>query len=119
MPPTSNSIDCPVDFHKSVNEFGAFANAFRLLQETGAECFLDFCVYSAQSGRAQVIARIRIHQSFIPVIHSRLTEVLLNITGTPGVEMGEGLVMKDGLPHTPEGKLILLPGISEDDDEES
>ena len=103
----SNNIDCPVGFNPGVNKFGAFANAFRIMQESGEECFLDFCVYSAQENSAQVVARLRIHQSFIPIIHSRLGEILPDVSKKPG------LVMKDGLLQTQEGNLVLLGKVDE------
>ncbi len=69
-------VDCPVDLQPGVNIFGIFANAFRVVPETGEECFLDFCVFSAQENKAQVVSRLRIQRSFIPVLRERLLGAL-------------------------------------------
>ena len=68
----SKLIGCPVAIHPSVNSFGSFANAVRVIHDGGDEWFLDFCVYSAQEEKAEVVARIRIHKSFLPTLISRL-----------------------------------------------
>lgn len=67
------TVECEdVEFSEGVNAFGDFANAFRLVPEGGPECFLDFCVYSAQEEKAQVVSRVRVHRSFLPILHARL-----------------------------------------------
>ena len=38
---------------------GVFANAFRIVDETGPDCFLDYMVYSENSNEATVVARVR------------------------------------------------------------
>jgi len=53
---------------------GDFANALRVLPDTGSECLLDFCVYSSAENTAQVVARIRVHRSFLPLLEQRIRE---------------------------------------------
>lgn len=65
-------VDCPVDISQRVSKYGVYANAFRVVPETGEECFLDFCVFSAQEQRAEVVARLRIHRAFLSVIREQL-----------------------------------------------
>lgn len=65
-------VNCPVDMTPKVSRLGIFANAFRVVPDSGDECFLDFCVYSAQEGRAELVSRIRVNRSFLSVILSRL-----------------------------------------------
>jgi len=55
-------------------KFGSFANAFRIVEEIGEDCFLDFMVYSAQEQEAIVVARVRVRRDFIPAIRDRLIE---------------------------------------------
>ncbi len=58
---------------------GAFANAFRVLEgPTEPECYLDFLVYSPAEECAVVVARVRIGRHFLPLIHGRLDEILLD-----------------------------------------
>ena len=107
----SNLIDCPITFHQGTNKFGIFANAFRVVPDSGQECFLDFCIYSAQENRAEVIARIRIHQSFLPIIQDQLSNVLLEIQkGAVAVPATTPLdiKMEDGLVRTSDGRLVFF-----------
>jgi hypothetical protein len=96
-------VDCPVDFQSGVSKFGAFANAFRIVPEAGQECFIDFCVFSAQEQRAQVVARIRVHRSFLPIIEERLRSSMRELVPT-----SHPYVVKDGLLQTPDGHLVLF-----------
>jgi len=91
---SNQKIDCPVTFQEEDLKFGTFANAFRVVHESGLECFLDFCVYSASAGEAQVVARVRIHRSFLPIMQERLaSEMQMLQTDTlvfmPGDGVGE------------------------------
>lgn len=56
----------------SEEKIGKFVNAFRVLQDTGDELLLDFCVYSQQEQEANVIVRLRIHRDFLPLIRNHL-----------------------------------------------
>lgn len=86
-------VDCPVDIRHGVNKFGIFTNAFRIVPETGEECFLDFCVFSASENRAEVVARLRVHRSFIPVLRERLQEGLEDLTS---YGFREGMLLRNG-----------------------
>lgn len=72
----SITIDCPVEFSDKATPFGQFANAVRVTPEGVHECFLDFCVYSGDENQAQIVARVRVHRSFLDVLHGRLESEL-------------------------------------------
>lgn len=55
-------------------KLGTFANAFRVVEEAGPDCFLDFLAYSAQEQRARVVSRVRVRRAFLPVIRDTLAE---------------------------------------------
>jgi hypothetical protein len=55
---------------------GAYANAFRILQDEGSDLFLDFCSYSERDKKGVVVARVRVHVSFIEHIRDRLSSTL-------------------------------------------
>lgn len=101
------NIDCPVDLPEGAGKFGKFANAFRIVPESGQECFLDFCVYSAQENRAMVVARIRIHRSFLPIILGRLAAELKNLT-PQGPAPVDGFKVEDGVVKTTDGRLVFF-----------
>jgi hypothetical protein len=61
--------------------FGSFANAFRVVDEVGPDCFLDFLVYSAAEREATVVARIRVRRDFLGAIRERLAEAMLEFNG--------------------------------------
>jgi hypothetical protein len=78
-------------------KFGEFANAFRVVEEIGEDCFLDFMVYSAQEGEAIVVARVRIRRDFISAIRERLGEAMVKFDGLELIEpAGNGVLRKDG-----------------------
>lgn len=51
---------------------GTFANAFRMLPDSGDEFLLDFCVYTQQEGEATVVSRLRIHKTLLHHIRAHL-----------------------------------------------
>ena len=55
---------------------GAFANSFRIVQDTGEEVFLDFCVFSDHEKQAVVVARVRVHKTMLNTIRERLNEIV-------------------------------------------
>jgi hypothetical protein len=55
---------------------GAFANAVRVIPDTESDVFLDFCSYSESDQQGVVVARVRIHSSFIPIIRDRLSSTM-------------------------------------------
>lgn len=107
------SIDCPVTFGPDASKFGVFVNAFRVQPESNHECYLDFCVYSAQENMAEVVVRLRVHISFLAIIRGRLDSELKNLTGgtrkpTPEETKAEGLVVEDGVLKTPDGRIVFF-----------
>lgn len=58
-------------------KFGTFANAFRVVEEVGPDCYLDFMVYSASEQEATVVARIRVRRDFIPAIRQNLADAMV------------------------------------------
>ena len=66
------NINCPVE---SAEGYGEYANAFRIVQAGGNDLFLDFCVYSQQSNKAKVVARVRCTPEFIDVMAKRIQAV--------------------------------------------
>ena len=65
------NITCPVEAEEG---FGEYANAFRILSAGGNDLFLDFCVYSEQSNKAKVVARVRCTPDFVEVVRNRIVE---------------------------------------------
>ena len=57
-------------------KFGTFANAFRVVEDVGGECLLDFLVYSSAEDQATVVSRIRLRKEFIPRIREKLLEAM-------------------------------------------
>lgn len=57
-------------------KFGQFANAFRIVDEVGPDCFLDFMVYSADLHEATVVSRIRVRREFLPNIRQTLSAAM-------------------------------------------
>jgi hypothetical protein len=70
---------------------GTFANAFRIVPDTGDEVYLDFCVYSEQEKQADIVARIRVHKSFLPSIRDRIGKSLMNVSQVQDVAI-KGMV---------------------------
>lgn len=75
---------------------GSFANAFRILRDGGPDLFLDFCSYSERDKKGVVVARVRVHASFVEHIRDRLSSTLKELAD-------------DALPQT-EVFLIKGPG---------
>lgn len=57
-------------------KFGEFANAFRIVDEVGPDCFLDFMVYSADLHEATVVSRIRVRRDFLPSLRDSLSSAM-------------------------------------------
>ena len=72
-------FDIVVDDERKV---GTFANAFRIVEEAGPDCFLDFLVYSAQEQCAEVVARVRVRRAFVPAICDSLAEAQIKFCET-------------------------------------
>jgi len=67
-------------------KFGEFANAFRVVEEAGDDCFLDFLVYSEQEQEATVVSRVRIRRDFLSAICDRLGEAMVKFESPEGGE---------------------------------
>jgi hypothetical protein len=70
-----SEVNCPIDYPKETNEVG-FANAFRVVQDSQNEWFLDFLIYSEEDQAAVTVARIRVHEEFLMLVRNRLRETL-------------------------------------------
>lgn len=57
-------------------KFGLFANAFRIVNEVGPDCFLDFMVYSSDAHEATVVSRVRVRREFLPSIRRSLSSAM-------------------------------------------
>ena len=78
-------------------KFGEFANAFRVVEEIGEDCFLDFMVYSAQEEEAVVVSRVRVRRDFLSAICDRLGEAMTRFEGNEPVEAPKnGVFRKTG-----------------------
>ena len=71
-------LKCEVDFKES-SQTGTYANAFRIVDDSGVDCFLDFLVYSAEEEKAYLVSRIRVRQQFLSSIRDRLNRVLTEV----------------------------------------
>lgn len=57
-------------------KFGTFANAFRVIDEVGPDCFLDFMIYSSDLQEATVVSRVRVRREFLPSIRTTLSTAM-------------------------------------------
>jgi hypothetical protein len=95
------------DFHVTVDDsckLGIFANAFRVIEEAGPDCFLDFLLYSAQEQTAQVVSRVRVRRVFLPAIRAIMEEFAdgadeVDVEMAP--ELGQFAVLGDPEDGTP------------------
>ena len=71
---TYDRVDC--DVLVGDQKLGNFANALRVLPDSGSECLLDFCIYSSVEGSAEVVARVRVHKSFLPLLKQRIEDAM-------------------------------------------
>ena len=75
---------------------GAFANAFRIIPDSGTDLFLDFCSYSESDKQGILVARVRVHCEFVQAIRDRLSSTLTELAANT-------------LP-SPDGFLVKGPG---------
>jgi hypothetical protein len=101
-------VDCDVTVPANI-QFGNYANAFRILPDSGTECFLDFCVYSAENNVAKVVSRIRVHISFLNVVLERLTSTLTHLGQK---DVAPQFIMTNGVLRNVENEIVLLGGTS-------
>ena len=55
---------------------GTFANAVRIVPDTGSDHLVDFLVYSSSEKRAVVVVRVRVHESLLVPIRDRFNVVI-------------------------------------------
>lgn len=66
---------------ESAVKFGQFANAFRVVEDAGPDCLLDFILYSAAEDAATVVARIRVRRAFLEPIRQSLGDAIVEFDG--------------------------------------
>jgi len=66
-------VDCPVTVPPD-KQLGDYANAFRMVQDSDMEWFLDFLV--CEGHQATVVSRVRVRGEFLPFIRERLGATL-------------------------------------------
>ena len=64
-----------------------FANAFRILDQPGEDCFVDFLVYSAVENRAEVVTRVRVRKELLLAIRDRLNQTIASPSPFPESEV--------------------------------
>jgi len=72
-------LGCPVSVDPQC-KLGVFANAFRILSGPEEELFLDFILFSALEGWAEVVSRVRVSVELIPGVRSHLDLFLQDLT---------------------------------------
>ena len=70
-----HEIDCHVQVPPE-HRLGVYANAFRVLEGPDGRCQMEFLVYSDVENTAAVVSRAPVSRSLLPVIRSRIKEVL-------------------------------------------
>ena len=90
-------IEVPSD-----QQVGAFANAVRIIHDSGTEWFLDFLVFSSTENKAVVVSRVRVQEAFLAAIRDRLSTTLTDVQkqrlkGTAPVILAP--FGKGGIPH--------------------
>jgi hypothetical protein len=89
------NVQCPVEVVEGT-AFGEYANAIRIIPDSGNDVLMDFCVYSATDNKARVVARVRLATSMLRVIRDRITSDL---------EPGEAI---------PPNTIFLMPALAGD-----
>lgn len=56
--------------------FGEYANAFRVVEESSDECFLDFMVFLEKERKAMVISRVRLRKDMLPHVEVAIQQAL-------------------------------------------
>lgn len=76
--PTDLEVELPLDLAT-----GTYSNAFRVVEEAGPDCFLDFLVYSANEQRAKVVSRVRVRRAFIEAVRETLEDAQVDFQVKP------------------------------------
>ena len=69
----TRGVECPILVPPEKKD-GDYANAFRMVQDSGTEWFLDFLFCDGKD--AKVVSRIRVQEEFLPSIRERLCTTL-------------------------------------------
>lgn len=75
---TDKRVECPVLIAPDV-AVGEYANAFRVVHDTGKDWFLDFLAFSESEQTAKVVSRIRVAEDFMDSIRRRLDATMVYI----------------------------------------
>lgn len=71
-------VECPVMISLELT-VGVFANAFRIVHDSGCDWFLDFLTFSASENTAQVVSRVRVTEPFMDSVRMRLESTMTYI----------------------------------------
>jgi hypothetical protein len=71
-------VDCPVMISTDMS-VGVYANAFRIIHDSGHDWFLDFLTFSESENTAKVVSRVRIAESFMDSVKRRLDATMVYI----------------------------------------
>ena len=83
---TTQRVNCDVRVPPH-RRLGEYANAFRILADTGPEFLLDFLVYSQSERRATVVARVRMHRDSLETVREQLNGAMTEIQKGQGIPM--------------------------------
>lgn len=95
-------VDCAVDIPTDGVRLGSLANAFRVLQDSDGSMMLDFCNYSPENNRAEVVSRVRVTLGFLPLVGERIRESLLEVPPY------------DGFMSATDSRVVLLGSLHEE-----
>jgi hypothetical protein len=93
MPSSQRTIRVKVDLQ---HKYGTFANAFRVVEEVGPDCFLDFMVYSHEADEATVVARVRVRREFVGEIRTQLGAALICFDKATAADEPQAAARKTG-----------------------
>ena len=69
----------PLELDETLVDIHPHANAFRIIDAEGSDCFLDFLHWCEAENRASVVSRVRVRSGFLPLIKYRLNLALKEI----------------------------------------
>jgi len=76
--------------------FPEFANAFRLMPETGGDCIVEFLIFMAAEGKAKVVSRVRVRNDFLLTIRNSINNSLPSQHQQPVVHSSGQITTPDG-----------------------
>jgi hypothetical protein len=83
MPGRDHRVDCKVEIDPQ-KALGVYANAFRVQESADGRSLLEFLVYSENERRAEVVMRVPVRKTFLPIIRDRIDECLAATTLSTG-----------------------------------